>query len=252
MKIGTVDVARIGLGTNQLRHTRENVAFIRQAVDAGVQMIDTAHLYAGGESEATIGEALSAVPERCIVATKGGHGGAGSGRPDVLRREIEESLTRLRSERLDLWYLHRVDPQTPIEESLGAIREFVDRGIIRHVGISHVDIGQIERARVAVPITAVQNQYNLSDRTYDAVVDYCATQGIVFVPYYPLHGAEGRVLEEIAARRGVTPRQIALAWLLRRSPAMLPIPGTLRLEHLKENLAARSIQLTDAEFEALR
>ena len=251
MKVGDIDVARIGLGTNRLTKTPDNVAFIQAAVAAGVQMFDTAHLYAGGQSEETIGAALSPIPEGCIVATKGGFGGAGRGHPEVLSAEIEQSLRALRTDSIYLYYLHRVDPQTPIEESLGAIKEYRDRGKIRHVGVSNVDIDQIERARRVVPIVAVQNHYNLSERESEAVVDYCAGEDIVFVPYFPLRGSGGRPLDEIAERRRATPQQITLAWLLRRSPAMLPIPGTLSLEHLKENVVASKIELTDAEFEAL-
>jgi pyridoxine 4-dehydrogenase len=252
VKLGDIDVARIGLGTNRLAKTRDNVAFMRSAVAAGVQMIDTAHSYAGGQSEETIGEAFSPFPEGCIVATKGGGGGAGRGRPEVLRAELEESLRRLRTDSIDLYYLHRVDPETPIEDSLAAIKEYQDRGMVRHIGISQVDIDQIERARRVVTIAAVQNHYNLSERKHEGVVDYCAAEGIVFVPFFPLRGNGGAALTEIATRHGATPQQITLAWLLRRSPAMLPIPGTLSLDHLKENVAASKIELTDAEFEALR
>ncbi len=251
VKLGDVDVARIGLGTNRLTRTRDNVAFVRSVVGAGVQMIDTAHSYTGGQSEETIGEALSPFPEGCIVATKGGIGGAGRGRPEVLRAELEQSLRQLRTDSISLYYLHRVDPETPIEESLATIKEYQDQGKVRHVGISEVDIDQIERARRVVPIAAVQNHYNLSERKYDAVVDYCATEGIVFVPFFPLRGQGGAALTEIAERHRATAQQIALAWLLRRSPAMLPIPGTLSLDHLKQNLAALKIELTDAEFETL-
>jgi pyridoxine 4-dehydrogenase len=252
VKLGDFDVTRIGLGTNRLTRTAANVEFIKAAVAAGVQMIDTAHLYAGGESEATIGAALSPVPEGCVVATKGGFGGAGRGRPEVLRAEIEESLRLLGTDSIALYYLHRVDPETPIEDSLAAIKEYQDRGKIRHVGISEVTVDQVERARKVLPLAAVQNHYNLSERKYEAVVDYCAGEDIVFVPFYPLRGDGGGALAEIAERHRATPRQISLAWLLRRSPSMLPIPGTLSLEHLKENLAALKIELTDAEFEALR
>jgi aryl-alcohol dehydrogenase-like predicted oxidoreductase len=253
LKLGDIDVARIGLGTNRLANTRDHVAFIRAAVAAGVQMIDTAHSYTGGQSEETIGEALSPFPQGCVVATKGGGGGgSGSGRPEVLSAELEESLRRLKTDIIPLYYLHRVDPKTPIEESLAAIKVYQDRGIIRHVGISQVDIDQIERARRVLPIAAVQNHYNLSERKHEKVVDYCASEGIVFVPFFPLRGQGGAPLTEIAARHGVTTQQVTLAWLLRRSPAMLPIPGTLSLDHLKDNLAALKIELTDAEFEALR
>ena len=253
LKLGDTEIVRIGLGTNRLTNTPANVAFLKEAGAAGVQMIDTAHSYTGGESEQTIGAALSADPGRCVVATKGGGGGGGGrGRPENLQAEIEDSLRRLRTGSIDLYYLHRVDPETPLEESLAAIKEYRDRGKVRHVGISEVGIDQIERARRVVPIAAVQNHYNLSERKYEAVVDYCATENIVFVPFFPLRGDGGPALAEIAARHGATPGQITLAWLLRRSPAMLPIPGTLSLDHVKENLAALKIELTDAEFEALR
>jgi aryl-alcohol dehydrogenase-like predicted oxidoreductase len=253
MKLGDADAARIGLGTNRLANTPANVAFVREAVAAGVGLIDTAHSYTGGESEQTIGAAVSPDPTRLVVATKGGGGGgSGRGRPEVLRAEIEDSLRRLRTDSIDLYYLHRVDPTTPLEESLGAIKEYRDRGQIRHVGLSEVSIDQIERARRVVPIAAVQNHYNLNEREHEAVVDHCAKENIVFVPFFPLSGHDDRTLSEIASRRGTSPRQIALAWLLMRSPAMLPIPGTLSLEHLRENMAALQVELTTAEFEALR
>jgi aryl-alcohol dehydrogenase-like predicted oxidoreductase len=251
LRIGDTEVARIGLGTNRLTHTPAHVAFLKGAVAAGVQMIDTAHLYTGGESERTIGAALSPVPEGCVVATKGGYGGAGRGRPAVLQAEIEESFRRLRTDSIVLYYLHRVDPLTPLEESLGAIKEYRDRGRIRHVGVSEVTVEQIERARRVLPIAAVQNHYSVSERKYEAVLDYCAREGIVFVPFFPLRGEAGPALAGIAERRGATPAQIKLAWLLRRSPNILPIPGTLSLGHVQENLGALEIQLTDAEFDSL-
>src|SRR5512146_1390612 len=248
LSFGDVEVSRIGLGTNRLRDTDENVAFIRAAVDRGVQMIDTAHLYTGGESEKGIGRALSPMPSGVVIATKGGYGGAGRGRPEVLRQEIEQSLASLRVNRIALYYLHRVDPETPIEESLGAIKAYVDKGAIERVGISKVDIPLIERARTVVPIAAVQNEYNVAERTSDDVVDYCAREGIAFVPYYPLGAKPGRALRETARRHQTTPRQVMLAWLLKRSPTMLPIPGTLSLAHLEENLGALSLELSDTEF----
>jgi len=249
IRLGDADVTRIGLGTNRLTNTPDHVALVRQAVEAGVEHIDTAHLYTGGQSEATIGEALSGgVPGRVVVGTKGGFN---DGSPDVLRGEIEESLRRLGTDTIDLYYLHRVHAETPLEESLGAIREYRDAGTIRHVGISEVSVEQIERARQVVPIAAVQNRYSLADRGWDDVVDHCEEQQIVFVPYFPLRGVSGSALDEIAERHGVTPHQVALAWLLDRSPAMLPIPGTLSMDHLRENLAALEIELTDAERQAL-
>jgi len=248
--LGDTKVARIGLGTNRLTETRENIEFIRQAIAAGVGLVDSAHLYTGGQSEATIAAALSPPPSGSLVATKGGFR-PGEGRPEVLRRQIEESLRRLRTDAIDLYYLHRVDPETPLEESLGTIREYRDAGKIRHVGLSEVAVEQIERAREVVPIVAVQNRYNLSERRHDEVIDHCAREGLVFVPFFPLQGDGASSLEEIADQHGATPAQVALAWLLRRSPAMLPIPGTLSLAHLKENLAALELELTDDEYQAL-
>jgi aryl-alcohol dehydrogenase-like predicted oxidoreductase len=249
LALGGAEVARIGLGTNRLAHTPENVAFVREAVEAGIGHVDSAHLYVGGESEATIGEALpGGGPDGVVVATKGGFH---DGRPAVLRDEIEQSLRRLGTERIELYYLHRIDPDTPLEQSLGVIAEQREAGRIGYVGISEVSVDQIERARRVVPIAAVQNHYNLSERRWDDVVDYCEAHGIPFVPYFPLRGAEGPRLAEIAERRRATPRQIALAWLLSRSPVMLPIPGTLSIDHLRDNLAALEIELSDEERAAL-
>ena len=247
--LGETSLTRIGLGTNRLTNTPENVAFVRDAVAAGVGLIDTAHTYTGGESEQTIGAALSSSRDGCVVATKGGYR---SSRPEVLSAEIDESLRRLRTDSIDLYYLHKPDPETPLEEGLGVINEYRERGAIQYVGVSNVSVDQIEQAREVAPIAAVQNHYNLSERTHDDVVDYCADNDIVFVSYFPLRADGGPVAAEIAKRHGATPPQIALAWLLRRSPATLPIPGTLAREHLRENLAAAEIELTDEEFEALR
>jgi pyridoxine 4-dehydrogenase len=221
-----VDVPRVGLGTNRLKTTPEHLAFVREAVSAGVRHIDTAHLYSGGDSERAIGEALgdgAGAGEGVLVATKGGYR-AGEGQPEVLRSQIEQSLRSLRTKAIGLYYLHRVDPETPLEESLGEIKDHVDRGAIRHVGISEVGVEQIERARQVVDIAAVQNRYNVADRGHDDVVDYCEREGIAFVPYFPL-GGDGDPEEQ-------------LAWLLRRSPVILPIPGTLSIDHLRDNLAA--------------
>jgi aryl-alcohol dehydrogenase-like predicted oxidoreductase len=251
LRLGGVEIVRIGLGTNRLTNTPSNIAFVKEAVAAGVGMIDTAHTYTGGQSEETIGAALPGDPDGRVVATKGGIGGPGHGRPEMLHAEIEESLRRLRTDSIALYYLHRVDPETPLEESLAAIKQYRDRGKIRDVGISEVSIDEIERARRVVPIAAVQNHYNLSERRHEAVVDYCAREDIVFVPFFPLRGDGGTAVEEIAARHEATPAQIELAWLLRRSSTILPIPGTLSPEHLEENLAALQIELTDTEFEAL-
>src|SRR3954468_9927882 len=210
------EVARIGLGTNRLRHTPEDVEFVRQAVAAGIDVIDTAHTYTDGESEATIG---AASPEGAVLATKGGFA-PGTGSAEALSAQIEESLRRLRTDAIDLYYLHRVDPETPLEESLGAIAAYRERGQIRHVGLSEVGIEQLERGRQVVPIAAVQNRYNLVERTHEKVVDHCAEQGIAFVPSFPPPGLDASPVAGIAARHGVTPEQVALTWLLARSPAM--------------------------------
>jgi pyridoxine 4-dehydrogenase len=249
LTLGETPLTRIGLGTNRLRNTPENVAFVRDAVAAGIGLIDTAHTYTRGNSEQTIGVALSSSRDGCVVATKGGYG---TGRPEVLSAEIDESLRRLRTDSIDLYYLHKPDPETPLQESIGVIDEYRKRGAIQHIGVSNVSVDEIERAIEVAPIAAVQNHYNLSERTHDDVVDYCADNDIVFVPYYPLRADGDPAAAEIAKRHDSTPAQIALAWLLHRSPTTLPIPGTLSREHLRENLAAAEIELTDEEFEALR
>jgi aryl-alcohol dehydrogenase-like predicted oxidoreductase len=244
-RLAGVDVPRIGLGTNRLRAAPEHVDLIRAAVAAGVAHIDTAHLYSGGESERAIGEALAGRAEGVLVATKGGYA-SGEGRPEILAGQIEQSLRSLQSDAIGLYYLHRVDPTTPLEESLGAIKAYVDRGAIRHVGLSEVGVEQIERARAIVPVAAVQNRYNLADRRHDDVVDHCEREQIAFVAYFPLRGDGGAGVSAAAERHGVSESAIKLAWLLQRSPVILPIPGTLSIEHLRENLAALELDLDDA------
>jgi pyridoxine 4-dehydrogenase len=245
-RLAGVDVPRIGLGTNRLTTTPEHVAFVRETVAAGVRHIDTAHGYSGGDSERAIGEALEGAAEDVLVATKGGYR-PGEGRPDVLSEQIEQSLRSLRTEAIGLYYLHRVDPETPLEESLGAIKGYVDRGAIRHVGLSEVSVEQIEQARRIVTVAAVQNHYNVAQRRYEDVVDFCEREGIAFVPYFPLRGDGGPGVAAAAERLGVTENTVKLAWLLRRSPVVLPIPGTLSIAHLRENLAALELELGDAD-----
>jgi pyridoxine 4-dehydrogenase len=251
IQLGDRQITRMGLGTNRLTPTADNIAFLRAAVQAGIGMVDTAHLYTGGSSEDTVGQALSPFDGAgYVVATKGGYR-PGEGRPDVLRSQIDDSLRLLRTNPIPLWYLHRVDPETPLETSLGAVREYVDAGQIGLVGISDVTVEQIDRARAVLPIAAVQNQYHVSNTRHDDVIDYCEREGIVFVPFSPLHG-DHSALARIAAAHGATGTQIALAWLLHRSPAMLPIPGTLSIDHVRENVAALDIDLTEAELASLR
>jgi pyridoxine 4-dehydrogenase len=168
---------------------------------------------------------------------------------------LEGSLRRLRVERIDLWQLHRIDPDVPEEEQFGAVGEFVREGKVRHLGLSEVTVEQIERARAHFPVVSVQNRYNLADREWEEVLNHCEREGIAFIPWYPLNtgklAAEGGDLAEIARRHDASPAQVALAWLLKRSPVMLPIPGTSRVGHLEENVASSGIQLTDEEFELL-
>jgi pyridoxine 4-dehydrogenase len=245
-RLAGVEVPRVGLGTNRLTTAPEHVEFVREAVAEGVRHIDTAHLYSGGESERAIGEALAGVGEDVVVATKGGYR-PGEGRPDALAAQIEQSLRSLRTEQIALYYLHRVDPETPLEESLGAIKAYVDRGAIRDVGICEVSVEQVERARRIVPIAAVQNRYNVSDRGHDGVVDHCEREGIPFVAFFPLRGQGDPGVAPAARRLGVGENAVKLAWLLQRSPVVLPIPGTLSIEHLRENLATLDLDLGSAE-----
>jgi pyridoxine 4-dehydrogenase len=248
LRIGDTEVPRIGLGTNRLQDTADHAAFVRDAVAAGIRHIDTARLYSQGRSEAAIGAALgSGRPDGVVVATKGGYH---DGRPATIAREIEESLRQLRCDHIDLYYLHRVHDDVAIEDSLEAIVRERDRGRIAHIGVSNVDLAQLARARAVTEIAAVQNHYNLAHREHDDVLDLCGAEGIAFVPYFPLRD-ETPALRDVAARHDATPAQVALAWLLHRSPAMLPIPGTLSIEHVRENLAALELELSDDDIAAL-
>ncbi|HEV2776733.1 MAG TPA: aldo/keto reductase [Solirubrobacteraceae bacterium] len=248
LRIGETAVPRVGLGTNRLRDTDDHAAFIRGAIDAGIRHIDTAHLYSGGQSEAAIGAALApGRPADLVVATKGGYHDS---RPQTIARELGESLQRLRTDRIDLYYLHKVHDVASIEDSLGAIVRERDRGRISHVGVSNVDAAQLKRALAVTEIAAVQNHYNLAHREHDDVLDLCAAEGIAFVPYFPLRDVTPAA-REIAERHGATPTQVALAWLLNRSPTTLPIPGTLSIEHVRENLAALELELDEDDLTAL-
>ena len=240
--------ARIGLGTNRLTNTPANHEFLRQAVAAGIEFIDTAHLYSSGESEAAIGAALAPFGERLTVATKGAYAGGSS--PDDLRRQIEESLKRLRAETIELYYLHRMHPEYSVEAMMSVIAEYRTRGHIRHVGVSEVTIEQIQLAEAVVPIAAVQNELNLGTREWD-VADFCAEREILFVPFFPLRGGDRPAVAQVADEVGATPHQVKLAWLLKRSPVVLPIPGTLDIDHVRENLGALDVQLTDEQFTRL-
>jgi pyridoxine 4-dehydrogenase len=246
--LGDVQVTRIGLGTNRLKDTPENREFLAQAVDAGVNFIDSAHLYTGGESERALGGALAPFAD-LVVATKGGYDEGGG--VEGMRNELEQSFESLGTDKISLYYQHRVHPDLQVEDAVGLLNEYRERGRITHIGLSEVGVEQIERARAIAPIAAVQNEYSLVQRQWDDVVDYCEREGILFVPYFPLRGDDPPTVAEIAEAHGATPSQIRLAWLLRRSATVVPIPGTLSIEHLRENLGALEIELTGGEFERL-
>ncbi|HEX6104435.1 MAG TPA: aldo/keto reductase [Gemmatimonadales bacterium] len=238
----------------------ESVRVLRRAVELGVDFIDTADSYGPNVSEEIIAEALHPYPEGLVIATKGGLERPGpdqwtpNGRPEYLRRQLEGSLSRLRLERIDLWQLHRIDPQVPAEEQFEALREFQREGLIRLVGLSEVPVSDIARARQVLEIVSVQNRYNITDREWEDELEYCEREEIAFLPWFPLSAGaleEGGALDRIARRLGATVYQVALAWLLHRSPAMLVIPGTSSVDHLEENVAAAEITLSAEDMREL-
>lgn len=268
---GDLRVNRLGFGAMRItgegiwgepENPEEARAVLKRAVELGINLIDTADSYGPDVSERLIGETLYPYPEDLVLATKGGllRDGPGQwrpdGRPEHLREACEGSLKRLKVERIDLYQLHRIDSRVPAEESLGVLAELREEGKIHHVGLSEVSIEEIQRAREIVPIVSVQNRYNLTDRGSEDVLDFCEREGIGFIPWFPLATGDlarpGGALDEIAARHDASPGQVALAWLLWRSPVMLPIPGTSSVEHLEENVAAASLDLGEEEFAALR
>jgi len=234
---------------------------LRRAVELGVNLIDTADAYGPETSELLIAEALHPYPAGLVIATKGGltRPGPGrwvqNGRPDYLKKCVDNSLKRLRLERIDLYQLHRVDPKVPMEESLGAIKEMQDAGKIRHVGLSEVAPKEIDRARKVLPIVSVQNQYNVADRDWENTLTYCEKESLGFMPWSPIGGGRGlktgAALETVATAHHATVFQVALAWLLQRSPVMLPIPGTSSPAHLEENVAAAKLKLTPEEWKTI-
>lgn len=234
---------------------------LRRAVELEVNFIDTADSYGPEVSENLIAAALHPYPKELVIATKGGLTRQGPnqwlpvGRPEYLRQCVEMSLRRLKLERIDLYQLHRIDPKVPMEESLGALKDLQAAGKIRHVGLSEVTVAEIQQASKILPIASVQNRYNLTDRKADDVVDYCAQQGLGFIPWFPVAAGElakaGGLLDSAAKRHRATVAQLSLAWLLHRSPAMLPIPGTSSIEHLEENVGAAGIKLSDDEWREL-
>jgi pyridoxine 4-dehydrogenase len=259
---GELSVHRLGLGAMRLPGAFGELdspgaarEMLVEAVRLGVDFIDTAHAY--GRSEELIAEALHPYPEGLVIATKGGlrRGGEPDGRPERLRADCEDSMRRLRLDTIDLWQLHRIDPGVPVEEQFGAIRDLRDEGKIRFVGVSEVSVGELARARGLIDVATVQNRYNVIERGADDVLTACEADGIGFMPWAPIRTRDRPVssgaLSSIAARHGATPAQIALAWLLRRSPAVLPIPGTSSPAHMRENIDAALIELSRDDIAVL-
>jgi aryl-alcohol dehydrogenase-like predicted oxidoreductase len=267
--LGEQTVHRLGFGAMRItgegvwgppRDKARALAVLRRALELGVNFIDTADSYGPNVSEELIAEALSPYPKGLVIATKGGYLRTGpnkwtpDGSPDHLRKAIEGSLKRLRLERIQLYQFHTPDPNVPFEESVGAVAELRAQGKVQMVGLSNVTLAQIDQARKIVPIASVQNRYSFAYRESDPVVDYCQQHEIAFIPWFPLGAGKAapEALNAVAKSHDAGPYQVALAWLLRRSPIVLPIPGTSSIQHLEENMAAGSLQLTDAEFQQLQ
>ena len=267
---GTTTVNRLGYGAMQLtgdgvwgppKDRDEAIRVLKAAVADGVNLIDTADSYGPFVAEQLIFEALHPYPEDLVIATKAGLTRAGPGdwrpvgRPEYLRQQCELSLRHLGLERIELFQLHRIDPQVPVAESVGELKLLQEEGKIHHIGLSEVSVAELDEARQTAEIVSVQNLYNLANRKAEDLLDHCEDQGIAFIPWFPLATGElagsGGPLEEIAREDDASPSQLALAWLLRRSPVILPIPGTTSIEHLEENLKAADVSLSDAEMQEL-
>jgi len=270
---GDLLVNRLGFGAMRLTGEgiwgwppdRENAKkVLRRAVELGVNFIDTADAYGPETNELLIAQALYPYPKGLVIATKGGNTRPGpgqwvpDGRPEYLAQAVDKSLKRLKLERIDLWQLHRIDRKVPVEESLGAIKKAQDAGKIRHVGLSEVTVAEIEQAKKVMPIASIQNRYNITDRESEAALNYCEQQKMGFIPWAPIGGSgtrslskAGNALEAEAKRHNVSVVQLALAWLLQKSPVMLPIPGTSSLAHLEENIAAEKLQLSAEEWKRI-
>jgi aryl-alcohol dehydrogenase-like predicted oxidoreductase len=267
--IGDTRLTRLGYGAMRItgpgiwgepQDRKEALRTLQRLPALGVNFIDTADSYGPYVSEDLIAEALHPY-NGLLIATKGGLTRSGPdkwellGRPEYLRQCVMMSLRRLRVEQIDLWQLHRIDPKVPQDEQFGVIREMLQEGLIRHAGLSQVGVDEIEAAQKVFPVATVQNRYNLADRTDEKVLAFCEAQGIGFIPWYPLAAGDlakpGGQLDAISKAHGATPGQIALAWILERSPVMLPIPGTAQVRHLEENIAAAQIQLSAAELKTL-
>ncbi len=267
---GELEVVRLGFGAMRVtgkgiwgdpQDPQEARRVLARVPELGVNFIDTADSYGPFVSEDLIAGVLSPYPAGLVIATKGGLTRSGPdvwppvGRPEYLRQCVEMSLRRLKVDRIDLWQLHRIDPKVPQDEQFGAMKAFQDEGKVRFLGLSEVSVAEIEAARKVVPIATVQNLYNLTERKSEDVLNYCEREGIGFIPWFPLAtgelAREGGALSDIARRLGAEPAQVALAWLLARSPVMLPIPGTGQVKHLEENTAAASLELSPEDMAAL-
>jgi aryl-alcohol dehydrogenase-like predicted oxidoreductase len=268
--LGGQEVHRLGFGAMRITgdgvwgepaDRAECVAVLRRAVELGVDLIDTADSYGPEVSEDIIFEALHPYPEGLVIATKAGLTRQGPGRwlpvgrPEYLRQQCELSLRRLGVEAIDLFQLHRIDPKVPAEEQFGLLSDLLDEGKVRSVGLSQVSVAEIEAARAVVPVVSVQNLYNLTDRSSEDVLDHCETEGLGFIPWFPIAagalGQPGGPVDAVASETGATHSQVALAWLLRRSPVMLPIPGTKSVGHVEENCGAGAVVLTDDHVASL-
>lgn len=267
---GDLTVNRMGFGAMRItgkgiwgdpKDPAEAKRVLQKALELGVNFIDTADSYGPFVSEDLIAEALYPYADGLVIATKGGLTRQGPdqwlpvGRPEYLRQCVEMSLRRLKLDTIDLYQLHRIDPKVPAEETLGALKDLQTQGKIKHIGLSEVSIEELEHAQTIVDIVSVQNLYNLSERKSEKLLDYCTEKSIGFIPWFPVAGGDlvkpGGVLDQASKAHGATVAQLALAWLLKRSPVMLPIPGTSSVAHLEENVAASSLTLTDNEFESL-
>jgi pyridoxine 4-dehydrogenase len=267
---GDLRIHRLGFGAMRItgkgiwgepKDRAEAVRVLRKAVELGINFIDTADSYGPSVSEEIIAEALYPYPKELVIATKAGLERPGpdqwvpNGKPAYLRKACEGSLRRLRVEQIDLYQLHRIDDKVPAEDQLGTLRELQAEGKIKHIGLSEVSVAQIEHARKIVPIVTVQNRYSVLDRGAEDVLEYCERAKIGFIPWFPLGGgrlsAAGSKLAKIAGQAKITPSQLALAWLLRRSSVMLPIPGTSQVAHLEENVATASVKIDDGTFQEL-
>jgi pyridoxine 4-dehydrogenase len=264
---GDLEVNRLGFGAMRIvgdgiwgepKDPENSKLVLRRAVELGVNFIDTADSYGPDVSERLIGEELAPYKTGLVIATKGGLTRQGPnkwlpvGRVEYLEQQVEMSLRFLKTERLDLWQLHRIDPKTPVEESLGAMKKMQEAGKIRHIGLSEVKVPEIEQARKVVEIVSVQNKYNIGDRAHEDVLEYCTKHGIAFIPWFPVAAGKlahaGGALDEAAKKYDVTVGQLSLAWLLHHSPVLLPIPGTSSVNHLEENMKAADVTLSDAEW----